>query len=105
MLLQHYVNEKGYDLNNDTDVANLATDMDRFASQDLSSMPRNTPEENAAYNLAKAIQEKDLAVRAQTLAGTYNKYGITDTNDAIEEVLTRIQDDTFDEGPNPTPTP
>ena len=31
----------------------------------------------------------------------FTPYGISDTNDAIEEVLTRIQDDSFDEGPNP----
>lgn len=101
LLLQNYVREKGYDLNNTTDVNNLAADMDRFRTQDLSTMPQGTPEEQAAYNFAKAIQERDLAIRAQTLAGTYNKYGISDTNDAIEEVLTRIQDDSFDEGPNP----
>ena len=101
LLLQRYISEKGYDLNNTNDINQLATDMDNFASQDLSTMARNTPEEIAAYNAAQAIQERNLAVRAQTLASTYSKYGISNTDDAVKEVLDRIQDDTFDEGPTP----
>lgn len=99
LLLNNFVNAKGYDLNNPDDVDSLGTDIERLTHQNLSEMPQDTPEQRAEYNLARAIQEKDLAIRVQTLSSTYSRYGITNPEDAIEEVLDRIQEDNFDEGP------
>ena len=108
MMLQNFVaNENwtdsngnahvGFDLNDQDHVAELATRMDRLASVDLSDPTLTTQEKN----LAQAMQEKNLAVRAKNLSTKYTSYGITDPRASINEVLDRIRTDTFEEGPNP----
>ncbi len=99
MMLNAYVTSQGYDLNNPNDVSQLATDMNNLATQDLNTLTQGTAE----YNLARAIQEKELASRTQVLSGIYQGHGVTDTRAAITEVLDRIQDDTFDDGSGNNP--
>lgn len=96
MMLQAYTTAKGYDLNNQADVTALATDMDRLSNADL-----NTLTDPNEFRLAQSMQEKNMAVRVQALAGSYTTHGITNPDQAIEEVMDRIQDDTFDDGSNP----
>ncbi len=96
MMLQAYTTAKGYDLNNQADVTALATDMDRLSNADL-----NTLTDPNEFRLAQSMQEKNMAIRVQALAGSYTTHGITNPDQAIEEVMDRIQDDTFDDGSNP----
>ena len=95
-MLQAYTTAKGYDLNNQADVTALATDMDRLSNADL-----NTLTDPNEFRLAQSMQEKNMAIRVQALAGSYTTHGITNPDQAIEEVMDRIQDDTFDDGSNP----
>lgn len=96
MTLQAFAAAQGYDMNNANDVQQLASDMDRLSTTPLNTLTVGTHE----YNLAKAMQEKEVAVRAQGLSGTYTSHGLSDPTAAIEEVLDRIQDDTFNDGTN-----
>lgn len=94
MTLQAFAAAQGYDMNNANDVQQLAADMDRLATAPLNTLTVGTHE----YNLARAMQEKEVAVRAQGLSGTYTSHGLTNPTAAIDEVLDRIQDDTFNDG-------
>lgn len=96
MMLQAFATTKGYNLNNQADVTALAADMDRLSNADLNTL--TDPDE---FRLAHAMQEKDMAVRVQSLSQTYTNHGITNPDQAVEEIMERIKDDTFDDGSNP----
>jgi len=112
MMLQNFVtNEEwtdasgtrhtGFDLNNQDHVAELATRMDRLATVPLND-PSLSPQER---NLAQAMQDRTMAARGKNLAQKYSAYGVSDTRAAVNEVLDRIREETYDAGPRGMPNP